>query len=88
MTDLIISIVDFITNFGVKIMPDMSDFTRTFSDASTHVGALVDFFQHINFIVPLPTIVTIVGIEISIHVATFLFWVGHKIAKTVVSLIP
>lgn len=88
MTDIIISVVDFITNFGVKILPDMSDFTQTFSNANTYVGAIVDFIKQINFVIPLPTIAAIVGIEISIHIAIFLVWVGHKIAKTVVSLIP
>lgn len=88
MTDIIISIINFITNFGVKILPDMADFTQTFSNADTHIGVIVDFIKQVNFIVPLPTIAAIIGIEVSIHIAIFLVWVGHKIAKTVVSLIP
>lgn len=88
LTDLIIIIIDFVCGFGIKILPDLSDMTSVFSNAESVVGVIVDFIKQVNFIVPLPTIIAIVGIEISIHITIFVFWVGAKIAKTVVSLIP
>ena len=88
LTNLIVGLINMICNFMFKIVPDMSNVTSTFSNAQSFAGTVVDFIKQVNFVVPLPTIVAIVTIEVGIQVALVLFWVGDKVVKTVCSLIP
>lgn len=88
MTDIIVKIIEFITGFLIKIMPDFSDFTQTFKNASGYVQTAVDFIKQVNFVVPLSSIMLIVVIEVTVHLGMLLFWVGNKIVKSILEVIP
>lgn len=88
MTAFVVGVVHFFMKFLNGIIPEFDSISEVFSNAQTWSGAVVDFVKNVNFIIPLPTIVTIVGIEIGIQVVLVAFWVGNKITKVVTSLIP
>lgn len=88
LTNLIIKIIGFVGGGLINLLPDMTFIGDVFSNAENNAQVVKDFIANVNFIVPLPTIVTIAGIEISMHIAMFTLWIGNQVKKTIVSLIP
>lgn len=88
MTAFVVGVVHFVLKFLNDVIPEFTAISDVFSNAQTYSGAVVDFVKNVNFIIPLPTILTIVGIEVGIQVILVSCWVGNKITKVVSSLIP
>lgn len=88
ITNLIVKVIEFIGNIFVKYLPDLSDVNGFLGSNQEFLDKIYDFVKQVNFIVPLDTIVFIIGLEIAIHVIMFTVFVVHLIKNTICDLIP
>ena len=88
ITNLIVNIINFVTKIFVKYLPDLSVVNDVFGKNTGFLDKIYDFVKQVNYIIPLDTIVYIIGIEITIHVILFSVFIVHLIKNTICDLIP
>lgn len=87
-TNMVVAFINFISFIIDGFFPKFSLDQQILDNASEAVSVLNDFLTSVNFIVPLPDIVMIVGLNLGIHIFKMTLFIGNKIGKTILSVIP
>lgn len=83
MTDFIVAFMEGIVGLIIQVLPAPPQLDDVFNLVNENVYTAWDFVSQVNFIVPLDTILFIIGVDISIR----LYMIGAFILKNVVGAI-
>lgn len=80
--DVIHGIYDFLNVFlPVFSLSNLVDFTEGYS-------WLIQLIYSLSFVLPVPTIMNILGLTVSIHVTLFALWIVNWFMKAILDIIP
>ncbi len=88
LSNVLIGFLDWLSNFVCGMLPDTTNISTTLGNAQGQVSTVVDFVKQVNFIVPLPDIMIILGIDVAIRLVTFGLYLVNFIKNVIVNLIP
>lgn len=88
LTNFINSIINFGFSFVNKALPDMSDIDKAFENLSDSIDTVITWVDNVNYFIPLDTVLTIIGIEVSIQVVLFILYFTDKVRRVTTSFIP
>lgn len=88
ITDLITKVVSLSLDLLNKLLPTFSMDPEAVNNATNVISTLNDFLVKVNFIIPLPDILMIVSIDLSIRVFKLSLFIGEKVKKTILGIIP
>ena len=88
ITDLITKVVSLSLDLLNKLLPTFSMDPEVVNNATNVISTLNDFLVKVNFIIPLPDILMIVSIDLSIRVFKLSLFIGEKVKKTILGIIP
>lgn len=88
MTDFICKLIHMIFSLIGVLVPKIVIDPAIMNNAQSTVSHIVDFVSAVNFLIPLPDIVLIVGICIALRSSLFLTFVGNWILRRILDVIP
>lgn len=88
MTDIILSIINFLKSFIWFLLPDVIFVTDVFTNFATYLNYFTDFLIKVNFLVPLPTIFTCLRIMLTIKIVKFGVFMFNWFVRAVLDVIP
>lgn len=88
MTDLIISIINFIAGLAIQVFPKTDYMAQLPSNFNSGLETVLKWLRMINFIVPLNDIIKIITFVIAITLSGFLLFVLNWIIRRIFDAIP
>lgn len=88
ITDLISKVVGVSLSLLDKLIPSFSMDPQAVENARSVVETLNSFLAAVNFIIPLSDILLIISIDMGIRIFKLSFFVGDKVKKTILGIIP
>lgn len=88
MTDFIINFINWITSLVMQVFPELSLASDILSNLNKYVNVFVDWIVKVNFIVPLPDIIAIMGFILSLKIASVAIWGVNWVIKRIFDVIP
>lgn len=88
ITDLITNVISLSLSLLNKLLPTFSMDEGALETAKEVIPMLNDFLCNVNFIVPLPDILMIISIDLAIRIFKLSFFIGNKVKKTILGIIP
>lgn len=88
ITDLITKVVSLSLDLLNKLLPTFSMDPEVVDTATSVISTLNDFLVKVNFIIPLPDILMIISIDLSIRIFKLSLFIGEKVKKTILGIIP
>lgn len=87
MTDFVCSIIEFLGKL-LSSFPSFEMSSDNLNMVSSSLATVLDYVKQANFIIPLPDIMIIIGIDLTIRVSKFLVFIINWIIRRIVDVIP
>lgn len=88
MTDLIINALNWIYKVVFALLPELpSEVSEVLGNLSGNSDVIFELLNQINFVIPLPTIVTIICIDLAVRIFFFALYIVNKGGKVVLKLL-
>lgn len=81
-------IADLSNNLFTKVFPEDSIISQISSGANDGITFILDLLIKINFLVPVPTIMILIGASMVIEVIYFQIFIGNWILRRIFDIIP
>ena len=81
-------IADLSNNLFTKAFPEDSIISRISSGANDGITFVLDLLIKVNFLVPVPTIMILIGASMVIEVIYFQIFIGNWILRRIFDIIP
>lgn len=87
MTDLIVSILEFLTEFFSEHIQAYNFESETYNSITGGITSVVEFLTDVNFIIPLSDIVTIIMLTLGLRLFKFSVFGGNWLFRRLVDII-
>lgn len=87
-TTLVVSFINLITDLLNNFLPKFSYSSSFLDKAQAAVSTVVDFVVAVNFLVPLPDIMLIIGIDLGIRLFKSSLFIGNLIINKILEALP
>ncbi len=87
MTDIFCRFLSWIYDVIFLLLPDMPDVSDVLGNLSGNSDVIFDLVKQVNFVVPLPVIVTIISIDLAIRIFFFVLYIVNKSGKVILKLL-
>ena len=81
-------IADLSNNLFTKAFPEDSIISQISSGANDGITFVLDLLIKVNFLVPVPTIMILIGASMAIEVIYFQIFIGNWILRRIFDIIP
>ena len=81
-------IADLSNNLFTKVFPEDSIISQISSGANDGITFILDLLIKVNFLVPVPTIMILIGVSMVIEVIYFQIFIGNWILRRIFDIIP
>ena len=81
-------IADLSNNLFTKVFPEDSIISQISSGANDGITFVLDLLIKVNFLVPVPTIMILIGASMVIEVIYFQIFIGNWILRRIFDIIP
>ena len=81
-------IADLSNNLFTKVFPEDSIISQISSGANDGITFVLDLLIKVNFLVPVPTIMILLGVSMVIEVIYFQIFIGNWILRRIFDIIP
>lgn len=88
ITDLISKVVGVSLSLLDKLIPSFAIDPQALDNARSAVETLNSFLGAVNFIIPFSDILMIISIDLGIRIFKLSFFIGDKVKKTILGIIP
>lgn len=88
MTELICNFIDFILELSSLILPDIAFATDFFSNFGDYIELGLDLLIKVNFLVPVPLIMSILFIQLMLRIIFIALYVLNWVIRRVFDVIP
>ena len=88
MTELICKFIDFILELSSMILPDIAFATDLFSNFGKYMELGLDLLIKVNFLIPVPLIISILFIQLMLRIAYIAFYIVNWVIKRIFDVIP
>lgn len=88
MTALINQFIDFIVELIMFVWPEISIEADVIANLGEYMQTGLSILKMVNFLVPVPLIFQIIGIMVTLKIASVLLWGANWIIKRVFDVIP
>lgn len=88
MTALINQFIDFLIELVMFVWPEISIGADVVSNLGEYMQTGLSILKMVNFLVPVPLIFEIIGIMITLKIASVVLWGANWIIKRVFDVIP
>lgn len=88
MTEIICKFIDFVLELSSMILPDIAFATDLFSNLGEYLEIGLDLLIKVNFLIPVPLIITILFIQLMLRIAYIAMFVINWVIKRIFDVIP
>ena len=88
MTNLIINIIEMINNLINFLLPDTLFLVDVFTNFANNLNTFTDFLIAVNFLIPLPTVFTCLGLILTVKIIKFNIFIYNWFIRAVLDVIP
>lgn len=88
MTALINQFIDFLIELVMFVWPEISIEADVIANLGEYMQTGLSILKMVNFLVPVPLIFQVVGIMVTLKIASVLLWGANWIIKRVFDVIP
>lgn len=88
MTDIIVSVLQFLQGIVTDVLPDLSLGDAAVSAIKSGLTTVTEFMAVSGFVIPLPTVFTIVGLVFGFRLAKFGVFLVNWVIRRIADLIP
>lgn len=88
MTEIICNVLSFFRDLIVNYFPDISIGSGNLSSVADAFETMVSFIAQINFLVPLPTMFTILSLVYGLKIGKFVVFLVNWVIRRIADIIP
>ena len=88
MTDIIVSVINWIASIVDTVIPSLSLESAHLSSIVDGLEVIIEFMAQINFLIPLPTILLVISIVYGFRLVKFSIFAINWVIRRIADLIP